>query len=49
MASIPVQVKPKTIKLVIDASLLLSDKGKSKDWLTRNKDNVNVWIDMSTC
>jgi len=44
------QVKPKTYKSSIccfsteHAAL----RGKSKDWLARNKDNVSEWSDMST-
>ena len=47
MGSSPDRVKPKTIKLVFVASLLIIRR-KSTYWLARNKDNVSEWGDMST-
>jgi len=43
------RVKPKTIKLVFVASLLIKPEALSKSnaWLAGNQDNVYKWSDMS--
>jgi hypothetical protein len=48
MAASPIVIKPKTIKLVFVAKHAALRR-KSKDWLTRNQNNVSEWSDMSTC
>jgi hypothetical protein len=50
MSSITGRVKSKTVKLVYAAFLLSTSLlwSKSNDWLDRNQDNFQKWVDMST-
>jgi hypothetical protein len=47
MGSIPTRVKPKTIKFVSAAALLLALMSKNKDYLSECQRNITEWSHMS--
>ena len=43
------QIKDKTIGICCFSAKHAALKGKIKDWLAQNQDNVSEWGDMSVC